>query len=195
MLAKLLSGCSFAVFALTLVSAQSKPSLSRSTSSKVDHKQTIHRIMDSFMKCIHKKDEATYYSLFAEGPISWYGVMKDESDRQIKKKNPKAKSWFSDSPKEFYDSLRDEDKNEERFDNITIIEDGSIASVTFDYSFWRKGKMLNWGTEHWGMVRIDGKWKISSVVFSMDMTEYAKQPTLKHRAAEKRKSLERQPKA
>ena len=61
------------------------------------------------------------------------------------------------------------------------IEDGNVASANFDYSFWYKGKMLNWGKEIWTLVKINGVWKITTVIFSMDMTEYYHQPSLKER--------------
>ena len=41
--------------------------------------------------------------------------------------------------------------------------------------------MLNWGKEIWTLVKINGVWKITTVIFSMDMTEYYHQPSLKER--------------
>jgi hypothetical protein len=41
--------------------------------------------------------------------------------------------------------------------------------------------MENWGKEIWTLMKIHGIWKITSVTFSMDLTEYFPQPSLKER--------------
>ncbi len=65
---------------------------------------------------------------------------------------------------------------QESFYNVQIIEDGAVASVAFDYSFWLNGEKNNWGKEFWHMIKVNENWKIVSVVFSMEMEDYAKEP-------------------
>jgi hypothetical protein len=55
---------------------------------------------------------------------------------------------------------------EERFNNISVTQDGPLALVTFDYQFLADGKVENRGVEHWMLRKIDGKWKIFSVVWT-----------------------------
>ncbi|PIG97519.1 hypothetical protein CS542_07045 [Pedobacter sp. IW39] len=50
---------------------------------------------------------------------------------------------------------------EDKFDNIKIIEDGTVASVTMDYSFWANDKMTNWVVNILTLIKRDGKWKIT----------------------------------
>ena len=89
---------------------------------------------------------------------------------------------LSNNYKEFYLGISDKEEKEEKFDNIQIIEDGCIASATFDYSFWTKGKIINWGSEHWGLIKTKGAWKITSVIFSMEFTVFSlNQPILRER--------------
>lgn len=139
----------------------------------------IRKVMDDFMECIKTRDEAQYLSLFQE-PVLWTGIYKDRTQVKRSEKNPKLEAYFADDYKDFIRSFED-NKSEEKFDNIQIIEDGSIASANFDYSFWYDGKMENWGKEIWTLMKINGVWKITSVTFSMDLTQYYPQPSLKER--------------
>ncbi|MCT2408914.1 nuclear transport factor 2 family protein [Chryseobacterium antibioticum] len=139
----------------------------------------ICKLMDEFMQCIKTRDEVKFASLFQE-PVLWTGIYNDRTQAKRLEKNPKAEYYFTDDYKAFIKSFKD-DKSEEKFDNIKIIEDGAIASANFDYSFWYDGKMENWGKEIWTLMKIHGTWKITSVTFSMDLAKYFPQPSLKER--------------
>ncbi|WP_172277726.1 nuclear transport factor 2 family protein [Chryseobacterium sp. LAM-KRS1] len=139
----------------------------------------IRKVMDDFMTSIKTRDESKFLSLFQE-PVLWTGTYSERTQLKRLEKNPKAESHFTDDYKTFVKGFKD-DKSEEKFDNIRIIEDGSIASANFDYSFWYDGKMSNWGKEIWTLMKISGIWKITSVTFSMDLTQYFQQPSLKER--------------
>ena len=55
---------------------------------------------------------------------------------------------------------------EEKFYNIKITQDGHVAWVMFDFEFLDDNKVGNYGVETWQMYKVDGKWKIISVVWS-----------------------------
>lgn len=55
---------------------------------------------------------------------------------------------------------------EERFYNVRIEQDGPLALVTFDFDYLEDGKIANQGLEHWMLRKIDGRWKIFSVVWT-----------------------------
>lgn len=55
---------------------------------------------------------------------------------------------------------------EERFYNIKITQDGHVAWVMFDFEFLEDSRVGNYGVETWQMYKVDGKWKILSVVWS-----------------------------
>jgi len=55
---------------------------------------------------------------------------------------------------------------EERFSNVTVVQDGPLALVTFDYQFLSDGKVDNRGIEHWMLRKTDGQWRIFSVVWT-----------------------------
>jgi hypothetical protein len=149
--------------------------------------QAILEVLTTFMACISKKDAPRFDALFVDAPVAWVGVYKDQSQKLRILKNPRSAAWFSGTYQGFYAGLEEGQQNEEKFDNITVDSDGSVGSVIFDYSFWSMGNMINWGSEHWGLVKIDGRWRIDSVVFSMELTEVMSQPSLQTRLAQKRR--------
>lgn len=139
----------------------------------------IRKVMNDFMESIKTRNETQYLSLFQE-PVLWTGIYKDRTQAKRLEKNPKAEYYFADDYKAFIKGFKD-DKSEEKFDNIKIVEDGTVASANFDYSFWYDGKMENWGKEIWTLMKINGIWKITSVTFSMDLAKYFPQPSLNER--------------
>ena len=58
------------------------------------------------------------------------------------------------------------DALEERFTNVEITQDGPVAWVLFDYEFLSNAKVTNYGVEHWQLHKVDGRWKIFSVVWT-----------------------------
>ncbi|WDF59740.1 hypothetical protein PQ462_23875 [Flavobacterium sp. KACC 22758] len=150
-------------FSLNLISAQQ--------TSK--DKQEIHQLLNSFMQSIVKKDSVTFNSLFFEGNVNWIGVIKEKSQAKTIEDNPSiVKNYFTSTYTSFIQSILQDKKSEEKFENIVIHNDNVIASVTFDYSFWSEDSMTNWGNEYWQLVKINGKWKISSVLFSIEISKY-----------------------
>jgi hypothetical protein len=119
------------------------------------------------MGCISNKDSTTFYSLFHQNPVVWIGVFGNKTTEYLKKQDKNFNPVITDTYKSFFRSLMPI-KAEEKFYNTVIEEDGYIASVTFDYSFWQDGKKLNWGKESWGMIKVNDQWKITSVLFSME---------------------------
>ncbi|MCA6364703.1 MAG: nuclear transport factor 2 family protein [Bacteroidetes bacterium] len=135
--------------------------------TKSDEEQ-IKQVVNSFMHCFEVKDSAAFYSLFHEDPVVWVGITKENTLMKYRKKNPKEPDFFSDSYQTFYSSITPQEKEAEKFYNLVIHHDECIASVTFDYSFWKNGKPLNWGKESWALIKVNGQWKITSVVFSYE---------------------------
>lgn len=134
---------------------------------KSDEEQ-IKQVVNSFMHCFEVKDSISFYTLFHEDPVVWVGITKENTLKKYRKKNPKEPDFFSDSYQTFYRSITPKEKEAEKFYNLVIDHDENIASVTFDYSFWKNGKSVNWGKESWALIKVKDKWKIASVVFSYE---------------------------
>lgn len=149
-----------------------------------DNKKEITDIINKYTQSVIARDSVTFYDLFNEGPVTWCAAIKDRSQaKEIEKRGKKAggSNYFSGSYKGFLRSLFRLKSSEDKFDNIQITEDGSVASVTMDYSFWANNKMTNWGGKYLGLIKKDGKWRITSVIYSLELTEYFEQPPLKER--------------
>jgi len=143
----------------------------------IDNKKQIKEVLEIFMNAIETKDSIKIYSLFHDAPVAWVGVYKEMSQNKIlEKDNTKINSFRNSDYKTWFRKIMKGDLKQESFYNVEIIEDGAVASVTFDYSFWLNGKKNNWGKEFWHMIKVNENWKIVSVVFSMDMEDYFKEP-------------------
>jgi len=99
-------------------------------------KTEIEKVVQQFKESILQKDSAMLYSLFHKDPVVWTGVVKNRSQQKRLEKNlGNTKNFFSDTYKNFFRYIMEEGNKEEKFDNIRIINDDVIASVTFEYSF------------------------------------------------------------
>lgn len=150
--------------------------LSFSQKKATNDPKEINQIINTFMSCIIKKDSIQFYNLFHNDPIVWIGVIKNKTHEVMLKKDSTRKNYFESTYQEFYRLISDTGTDEEKFYNITINEDGCIAAVTFDYSFWKSKIKRNWGKESWGLVKINGKWKITSVLFSLESEKINPEP-------------------
>lgn len=139
-------------------------------------KQKIENILQIFMECIETKDSLKMYSLFHNGPVTWVGVYKDTTQKERLKKDSSALNYKIADYKTWFRAVCKPSPRREDFHNVEIIEDGSVASVTFDYSFWANGKKGNWGKEYWHLVNENGNWKIASVIFSIELEIYRSRP-------------------
>jgi serine beta-lactamase-like protein LACTB, mitochondrial len=131
-------------------------------------KDKINSVLTEFMESIKSKDSVKFNSLFHETPVLWLGTAKEKTYQDDLKRNSKAKNYFTSSYKSFFKSILDSNNYEEKFYNTEISEDGHIAIVGFDYSFWENGKKINWGKESWGLIKTANVWKICSVIFSVE---------------------------
>ncbi len=136
-------------------------------------KDKINSILSEFMQCIETKDSVKMYNLFHKGPVTWIGVYRETTQNQRQKKDSLVLNYKISDYKTWFRSISSKiDPRREDFSNIQIIEDGSIASVTFDYSFWANNKKGNWGKEFWHLIKEGKEWKIASVIFSIELEIY-----------------------
>jgi len=155
-----------------------------SAQQKSNDKEQISAVIEKYSEAVIKKDSVAFYSLFNDDNVTWCASVTDKSQRkEIKAKglNESARGYFTGSYKGFMRSLFRYKSTEDKFDNIRIIEDGTVASVTMDYSFWAENKMTNFGSKFLGLIKKDGQWRITSVIYSLELTQYFEQPPLKKR--------------
>ena len=140
---------------------------------KDQEQAAIKKVINSFMGCLKTKDSTAFYQLFYNGPVTWVGVDKARTRLNRLEKDAGSKTLRAGSYKTFYRSISDQGVYEEKFDHIFISGDESVATVIFDYSFWENNQMTNWGKESWGLVKENGNWKISSIIFSVELNTVA----------------------
>jgi len=155
---------------LVVLSLLGGKSVAQNAKAKSNNEAELKEVLSSFMNCIVKKDSVKFYDLFYNGPVTWVGVFKEKSQKE------KDNNIFIGNHKGFYRNVSNKDFDEEKFYNVSISEDGYVASVTFDYCFWSLHQKQNWGKESWGLVKANGKWKISSVIFSMEYEKNVPEP-------------------
>ena len=135
----------------------------------------IHRVIESFRTAIIARDKPRFLALFHHGPLVWQSVLSDATLARNREKRPdaiKARVDPGSTPQSFIDLIASEEKrNEEKFWNIQIHTDGDIAAVTFDYAYFYDNAETNHGKESWLMVRTESGWKITSVVYSVNLPD------------------------
>ena len=143
--------------------------------SAPEDRASIEKIVETFRVSIINKDKDSFLKLFYSESIPWIGVTTDKSLAWQNAHKPKPglpdlkKIFAGDGPKKFIEGIvKFGGNDEEKFDNVRIESDGDVAQVWFDYSYNFNGYKANWGKEAWHLVRTEGGWKISSVIWSME---------------------------
>jgi hypothetical protein len=134
---------------------------------KENDQKEIEKVVNEFMKSFVDKDSVKFQALFHKDPVVWIGVFKDKTQFQRKKKNPNVADYNQETYKTFFKGLYKMGAIEEKFYNLKIINDDKIASVNFDFELFENGKKLTWGKEIWGLIKTNGEWKITTVLFSL----------------------------
>jgi hypothetical protein len=123
----------------------------------------IDIIVKAFQAAIIAKDRAALEAMFLPANNSWLMVASDPA--RLKPGQPRVRP---SSYRQFAESIGNSKVPvEERFHNVRIHSNGSIGTVYFDFEFVENGKVTNKGAESWHMVKTEGGWKISSMVFSL----------------------------
>jgi hypothetical protein len=130
-------------------------------------KGQIMKVFTTYMNCIMNKDSLTFCNLFALDSVSFYGVNAQASYNEFLKKYPKAQLILKDNYRKFIRFVvSSKQKAEEKYSNVYIWNDNTIATLYFNYSFWIDGKETNWGIETWQLMFNGKEWKIMSALFS-----------------------------
>ena len=128
----------------------------------------IQKVVEQFKAAIVAHDGKTLGNLFVQDHNSWLSVADEARWAKVKARNPQARKVVPSGWKQFSEFIQHADKPvEERFYNVRIDTNGTVAAVWFDFDFLIDGKVSNRGSESWQMVRAEDGWKISSMLYSM----------------------------
>jgi ketosteroid isomerase-like protein len=157
---------------LSAVAAADKPPayIGQHTSTPQDL-QAINKVIDDFQVALKTKNTKLLSTLVLNSNILFDAP---GSPRDIAFAHEKYDTTYDGLRAGGYNSFArfiSEAKGtvEEKFYNIKITQDANLAVVMFDYEFLEDGKAQNYGIEVWQMMKVaDGKWKIASVMWTMN---------------------------
>ncbi len=143
--------------------------------SAAEDRERIVQVVEDVRNAIIKKDRSRYLQLFFGGAIPFIGVTTDQSlqwenANKSSKTADSEKLYTTSNPKKFIDSvLRNPVRVDQTVDNLHIETDGDIAQAWFDYSFMEESYRAYSGRQSWNLVRSKEGWKITSVIWSMEL--------------------------
>ncbi len=145
--------------------ALSTPCLAEDTS-----RAEIQTVVDRFQAAIKAHDGAALGRMFLPGSTAWITALGPGALRNVREKHPEAPPYKQGTWHAFaaYVSQASE-PIEERFHNVRINTDGTVASVYFDFEFVAAGKVDNRGAETWQMLRTPDGWKIVAMLYSSNL--------------------------
>jgi ketosteroid isomerase-like protein len=128
----------------------------------------IRQVVHQFQSAIVARDGKTIGSLFVQDGGSWLSVLDDAAYADAKARDPAARKRMPSTWREFADFVQHSAKPiEERFYDVRIDTNGTVASVWFNFDFLAGGKVTNRGSETWQLVRTDDGWKIQAMLYSV----------------------------
>ena len=127
----------------------------------------IRGVLEEFRQDIIRKDGYALTKLVLNPNVLFHHANTQEEVDSARKSNAQFDGIGPSQLDGFAKFLAtSKDKVEERFRNIEIRQDGPLGLVTFNYDFVENGKVTNSGIEHWQVFKIDGQWKILSLVWT-----------------------------
>lgn len=130
-------------------------------------KADIQKVVDRFQVALKAHDAKAVSALFLDDNVSWYTAMGEASLAKVKAKHPEVTPYKAGTLKQFADFVGSgKVAVEERFHDVRIDTDGTVASVYFDFDFLADGKVANHGAETWQMIRTPDGWKIAAMLYS-----------------------------
>lgn len=142
-------------------------------------KYELETVVKHFQDAIKEKDSSLFMSLFLHDSIPWIGISEPASWAYHQSSYPNVKQVETGSCKAFIRYVVNFDgPMEEKFFNVNIQADSVLATITFDYSLWKKEEPYGWGKESWMLLKTNNRWKITAVYYSG--TSHKVQPVPKH---------------
>jgi len=135
--------------------------------SNADDLAKISSVLEEFRQDIIHKDGYAITKLMLNPNVLFHHINNQEEVDSARKQNAQFDGVGPSQLDGFVKFLAtSKDKLEEKFYNIEIRQDGVLGLVTFNYDFRVNDKVTNSGVEHWILCKIDGQWKILSVVWT-----------------------------
>ena len=136
--------------------------------SNADDLTKIRGVLEEFRQDILRKDGYAVTRLVLNPDVLFHHTNTQEEIDSARKYNAQFDGIGPSQLNGFAQFLAtSKDKLEERFRIIEIRQDGPLGLVTFNYVFVINDKVHHSGLEVWQVCKIDGQWKILSVVWTI----------------------------
>ncbi len=127
----------------------------------------IRGVVEEFRQDIIHKDGPALTKLVLNPNVLFHHINSQDEVNSARKKDAQFDGIGPSQMDGFAKFLAtSKDRVEERFRNIEIRQDGPLGLVTLNYDFVVNDKVTNSGIEHWQVCKIDGQWKILSVIWT-----------------------------
>ena len=136
--------------------------------SNADDLTKIRGVVEEFRQDIIRKDGFAITKLVLNHNVLFHHTNTQEEIDSARKLNAQFDGIGPSQLDGFVEFLAtSKDKLEEKFQNVEIRQDGPLGLITLNYDFVVNDKVTNSGIEHWQVCKIDGQWKILSVVWTV----------------------------
>jgi hypothetical protein len=136
--------------------------------SNADDLTKIRGVLEEFRQDIIRKDGYALTKLVLNPNVLFHHTNNQEEVDNARKYNAQFDGIGPSQLDGFAKFLAtSKDQIEEKFHNIEIRQDGPLGLVTFNYDFVENDKVHHSGLEVWQVCKIDGQWKILSVVWTI----------------------------
>ena len=140
------------------------------TPASVGHAQShaqIQQLATIFRASILAKDGKTLCGLFIADSF-WAQVFGDQVYASVKAQDPTTTQIEPGNCRQFADYIgAGKERFEEKFSNLRINGDDTVASLYFDYVFLIDNKVSNSGVETWQLIHTAEGWKINALTYSV----------------------------
>lgn len=130
-------------------------------------KAEVEQVVARFQAAIKAHDRPALASLFLADSKAWWTILGEPSYQKVKAAHPEVPPYKTGTWQQFADYVGSAKQSiEERFHDVRIETDGSIATVYFDFEFLVDGKVGNKGAETWQLLHTSEGWKIAAMMYS-----------------------------
>lgn len=137
--------------------------------SNGDDLTNISGVLEQFRQDIIHKDGAAFRTLMLNPDVLFHHI---NNQREVDTARRNNAQFDGIGPSQLDGFARflatSKDKVDETVHNVEIRQNGDLGLVTFNYDFVINDEVQNSGLEVWQLCKIDGQWKIVSVVWTID---------------------------
>ena len=135
--------------------------------STADDTVDVQHLIAAYHEAVVSHDAPRLIALFIPSGSAWVSALSDEGLRRARAKSPGTTKIRPGSLETFAKLVATSTSAlDPRHTNLKVRSDGTIATVTFDFSFLIEGKVQNRGAESWQLIKGDDGWRIVSIIFS-----------------------------